>query len=69
VFLACHSQNINIRLLESNNVTVAFDETTTVAHVNQLVQIFAAVKDKKIQFDASKVLLNSLFSLFVLSLT
>lgn len=55
-FLACHSQNINIRLLESLYVTVAFDETTTIAHVNQLVQIFAAVKNKKIQFDASKAI-------------
>lgn len=43
---------INLRLLSPESVTVAFDETTTVEHVDELVHIFAQANGKASTFKA-----------------
>lgn len=49
---------INLRMIDNDNLTVAFDETNTADHVNELVQIFADVNGSSINFDANSAVDN-----------
>lgn len=55
---ACAAKQINIRMHDANNVTVAFDEKVKVEHINELVECFASVTGKGSGFDAESVSAN-----------
>lgn len=50
---------INLRFIDDNNLYVAFDETNTVEHVNELLAIFKQVKGSSVELPCASLLLTS----------
>lgn len=50
---AAMAKGINLRKVDDDNITVAFDETSESAHINELVQILAGVNGKTVNWDAN----------------
>ncbi|XP_010429623.1 PREDICTED: glycine dehydrogenase (decarboxylating) 2, mitochondrial [Camelina sativa] len=53
IFDAAAKKEINLRLVDSNTITVAFDETTTLDDVDKLFEVFAS--GKPVQFTAESL--------------
>eukprot|EP00252_Welwitschia_mirabilis_P010136 TRINITY_DN23274_c0_g1_i1.p1 TRINITY_DN23274_c0_g1~~TRINITY_DN23274_c0_g1_i1.p1 ORF type:complete len:731 (-),score=126.80 TRINITY_DN23274_c0_g1_i1:421-2310(-) len=53
IYKAALDNEINLRLVNSNTITVSFDETTTVEDVNNLLKIFAG--KQKVDFTAESL--------------
>jgi len=41
-----HKYGINLRKVDDEHVSVAFNETTTIVDLDELIEIFAELKDK-----------------------
>eukprot|EP00462_Mataza_sp_D1_P001108 CAMPEP_0175091336 /NCGR_PEP_ID=MMETSP0086_2-20121207/1843_1 /TAXON_ID=136419 /ORGANISM="Unknown Unknown, Strain D1" /LENGTH=929 /DNA_ID=CAMNT_0016364061 /DNA_START=190 /DNA_END=2979 /DNA_ORIENTATION=+ len=50
---AAEAKGINLRKIDDNNISVAWDETNTADHINELVQILASVSGVSTNFDAN----------------
>lgn len=46
-----HKHGINVRKIDDNFVSVSFDEMKTIYDLNELINIFAAIKKDKLPFD------------------
>merc|ERR1740117_674202 len=55
---ACAAKQINIRMVDANNLTVAFDEKVKASHINELVDCFASVTGQGSGFDAEAASAN-----------
>jgi glycine dehydrogenase len=50
---AAAAARINLRAVDAKQLTVAFDETTTLQHIDELLQVFAQVAGKKVRTAAA----------------
>lgn len=55
---ACEEREINLRFINKNNLYVAFDETNSLDHVNELLDIFKTVKGSDVELPCASTLLD-----------